>query len=148
MGYSTDFYGSFVTDKPVDDETYNLLYGLATTRRMVRNVDPIYGVDGEFYIDGMGDYGQDRDASIVDYNRPPRTQPGLWCQWLIQEDRRTIEWDGGEKFYEYDNWIRYIVAEILEPRGYILNGRVKWQGEYREDYGEIRIENNRVMVGR
>ena len=65
MGYTTDFRGSVKTDKPVDEETYNLLVGLN-----------------------------------AEHNYPPRTQPGLWMQWKIQEDHQTIEWDGGENFYE------------------------------------------------
>jgi hypothetical protein len=39
MGYTTYFDWQFTVDKPVDDETYKLLRGLAKTRRMSRNVD-------------------------------------------------------------------------------------------------------------
>ncbi len=41
MGYTTDFTGAFKLNKPLDDETYNLLVGLATTRRIKRA-----GLDG------------------------------------------------------------------------------------------------------
>jgi hypothetical protein len=146
MGYSTDFEGKFTIDKPVDDETYKLLRGLATTRRMKRRVDSKYGVDGEFYVEDLEDFGQKHTPDIIDYNTPPSTQPGLWCQWLIQKDKQTIEWDGGEKFYNYVEWIKYIINRILKPRGYIVNGRVEWYGEDRNDGGVIVVNNNAVSV--
>ena len=145
MGYTTDFSGQFTIDRPVDQATYDLLYGLATTRRMGRKGLPKEnGVEGEFYVDGSDNYGI--DDNIIDYNTPPKTQPGLWCQWLIQEDKQTIEWDGGEKFYHYVEWIKYFINSILKPQKYILNGQVTWQGEDIGDRGLIIIKNNKVTV--
>jgi hypothetical protein len=147
MGYTTEFEGHFQVDRPVDDDTLKLLTGLNRTRRMSRRVDPSYGVEGEFYVDGTGFAGQDRDASVIDYNRPPSTQPSLWCQWQIDEqDKQTIAWDGGEKFYNYVEWIKYIIDKVLIPRGYSLSGEVHWQGENRRDIGRILIVNNQVEV--
>ncbi len=146
MGYTTDFSGQFILDKPLDDETFKLLNGLANTRRMKRKVDPKYGIDGEFYIEGNGFMGQDREENIVDFNQPPRTQPSLWCQWIPNEDDKyIIEWNGGEKFYNYIEWIKYIIEKILKPKGYTLNGDVCWSGESAEDIGLIRIMNNTVV---
>jgi hypothetical protein len=138
MGYSTDFYGRFDFNKALDDDTYELLQGLATTRRMKRNVDPKYGTDGEFYI-------EDDNVGVLDYNNPPSTQPGLWLQWIPTEDRLHLEWDGGEKFYSYDEWLEYLIKAILSPRGYTLNGTVKYQGEEYSDHGTITITNNVVV---
>ena len=145
MGYSTDFSGQFTLDRKLDDETFDLLNGLASTRRMKRNVDSKYGVDGEFYI-GKGDFGQDEEDNIVDYNTPPRTQPSLWLQWIPTDDREHIEWDGNEKFYSYVEWIEYIINKVLKPKGYVLNGVVEWGGEERSDVGEITITDNVVRV--
>lgn len=146
MGYSTDFEGTLTIDRPVDEETYRLLYGLATTRRMARDVAPEFGTEGEFYVDGSGPFGQGRDDDIIDHNRPPATQPGLWCQWLIQDDRQTIQWDGGKKFYHYVEWLEYLIGRILYPRGYVLNGRVRWQGERDGDSGTITVSDNCVSA--
>lgn len=147
MGYTTEFQGSFQVDKPVDDDTLNLLVGLATTRRMKRSVSSDFGVEGEFYVSGKGFAGQDREDNIVDYNSPPSTQPGLWCQWLIDEDdRRTISWNGGEKFYRYVEWIEYLINRVLAPRGYKVSGEVHWFGESRGDTGLIKVVDNKVML--
>lgn len=150
MGYTTDFEGQFDIDKPLDDETYDFLVKLNNTRRMARRLGPEYGVEGEFYVDGGGDFGQGPESSIIDYNKPPRTQPGLWCKWIPTEDRKGIEWDGAEKFYDYVEWLEYIIASILKPRGYIVNGEVTWQGEANSDMGKIVVKDNvvRALEGR
>lgn len=148
MGYSTDFYGNFTVDRKVDDETLAILVGLSATRRMKRKVDPKYGLEGEFYFEGGGLLGQDRDDTVINYNSPPKNQPGLWCQWAINEDdRQTIEWDGGEKFYHYIEWIEYVLDKVLLPRGYKLTGSVTWQGEDPGDRGQIVADGNRIRVG-
>ena len=165
MGYSTTFNGSFTIDRPVDDETDKLLHGLASTRRMKRDVAKLgkrvhkkaratkadiaawtkeFGDQGEFWVGDSTDCGQNRTDDIIDYNGPPDSQPGLWCAWGIQEDRQTIEWDGGEKFYKYVEWIKYFIEKILAPRGYTLNGSVTWQGEDDADAGQIEIVDNAV----
>lgn len=146
MGYTTYFEGEFKLNKKLDEETHTFLNKLNRTRRMARNVDPKYGVEGEFYVDGGGFAGQDREENVIDHNRPPSTQPSLWCQWVPTEDGTAIVWDEGEKFYEYVPWIDYIVEKILKPRGYSLTGEVTWRGEEDTDMGKICIENNEVHV--
>lgn len=148
MGYSTDFFGEFILNKPLDAATLAFLKKFSETRRMKRNVGPEYGVEGELYVNGTEQFGQGRDANIVDYNRPPSTQPGLWCQWTPNDEGTAIVWDEGEKFYGYIEWIQYIITTILEPRGYALSGEVEWRGEDSEDRGIISIQNNKVKIKR
>lgn len=143
MGYSTDFFGSFEITPALSAADREFLTKLANTRRMKRNVGPEYGVEGEFYVDGAGFMGQDRDASVIE-DAPPSTQPGLWCKWVPNEAGTELEWNGAEKFYEYVAWVEYLIAKILAPRGYTLNGTVEWQGEDREDIGKIIVEDNAV----
>lgn len=147
MGYSTDFTGDFTVTPTLSISDRDFLKKFSSTRRMKRNVGPEYGVEGEFYVNGKGWYGQDHENNVVDSNTPPATQPGLWCQWIPTEDGNHIEWDGGEKFYNYVEWIKYLIEKILEPRGYKLNGTVEWQGEDSDDFGKIVIENNVVRIG-
>lgn len=144
MGYTTEFKGKFNINKKLDAETHDFLTKLATTRRMARNVGPEYGVEGEFYVEGKGYYGQDSDETVIDQNRPPKTQPGLWCQWVPTMDGQGIEWDGGEKFYNYIDWLVYIIDKVLAPRGYVLSGAVRWRGEEFDDTGTIVVNDNVV----
>jgi hypothetical protein len=144
MGYTTDFRGQFDFNMELDDETYEFLIKLNQTRRMKRDLPPEYGEEGEFYVDGGGHAGQAREDNIIDYNRPPGTQPGLWCQWEPSEDKLHLGWDGGEKFYYYTEWLEYLIEKILATKGYILNGVVQYRGEEIDDYGIITIFNNQV----
>lgn len=146
MGYTTDFEGRFKLNRKLKKKDQEFLTKFAETRRMARNVGPEFGVEGEFYVDGKGFAGQDSDETILDYNRPPRTQPGLWCQWVPSEDGQFLQWDGSEKFYNYVEWLKYLIDKILAPRGYKLNGVVGWQGEDRGDIGKIEVVDNVVRT--
>lgn len=146
MGYTTDFHGTFRLNKRLTPKLHEYLKKFANTRRMARKLPKKYGVEGEFYVDGGGMCGQDHEPSIIDYNHPPSTQPGLWCQWVPTDDGMGIEWDGGEKFYNYVEWLQYIVSNFLEPKGYILNGSVEWQGEDRGDVGIIEVRDNIITA--
>jgi hypothetical protein len=110
------------------------------------------GPDACYFVGASsdGDHGQVSDASILEYNRPPAGQPGLWCQWTVPGEGRkanqSIEWDGGEKFYSYVEWLEYIVKHFLEPWGRRITGVVKWRGEEPGDKGKIVAKDNKLEV--
>lgn len=153
MGYTTIFEGKFELNKPLDDETYKLLMGLASTRRVKRDPRILeelglgsaesFGVEGEFFVEGTWD--NLFRTSIINFNEPPSTQPGLWLQWIPTDERKSIVWDGNEKFYKASQWIVYLVESILNPRGYVLEGIVNAQGESDDDKWHIQVENNNVI---
>lgn len=161
MGYYTNFEGRFNITPPLRPEHYNYLCDFSLTRRMQRRADltatrpdPVreaaglpVGAEGCYFV-GEGEYrGQNFDArDIANTNKPPVGQPSFWCNWVPTEDCTAIVWDGGEKFYGYIEWIKYLIAHFLKPWGYTLNGEVYWEGEERDDAGIIRIEHNMVRV--
>ena len=120
MGYTTDFTGSIKINKKVDESTKEFLRGLSSTRRMKRDPEKLakilgiseeecllkYGEDAKHYFDTSGNLGQNNSDDIVNYNHPPSNQPGLWCNWCLGEDEKSIEWTGAEKFYEYIPWMK------------------------------------------
>lgn len=137
--------------------------------------EDIYGNDGEYFIGGLGFMGQDNDASVLDFNTPPNQnshvgglenfnnifeenqrriyegvcQPGLWCQWVIEDDlngNQILTWNGGEKFYNYVEWLKYLIIHFFERWGVKLNGRIQWQGEEIGDVGVIIVKNNEIKV--
>ena len=80
MGYETTFEGRFLLNKPLDKKHYDFLVKFSETRRMARDFSKVpksfdlskdYGIDGEFYVDGTGPAGQDKDESVFNFNRPP-----------------------------------------------------------------------------
>lgn len=165
MGYTTDFYGTFKLDKTLTPEHRAYLVAFAETRRMERQAslastypDPLrkavglpIGADACYYVgatncSGFDAYGQAHTPDIVNYNGPPSGQPGLWCQWVPSEDGTEITWNGGEKFYDYEKWLAYLIEHFLAPWGYTLSGSVEWQGEERSDFGTIKVTKNKITV--
>lgn len=155
MGYHTEFFESKLKlNKPLTKKLQAFLVKFNETRRMKRDMTKLFdkekaatfGLEGEFYVDGVGFMGQDHDASVVDGNAPPSTQPGLWCQWRPSEDGQSIVWDEGEKFYYYAEWLQYICDSFLAPKGYILSGSVRFQGEEPSDAGWVVCEKNKVRI--
>jgi hypothetical protein len=162
LGYTTEFKGSFKFDKQVDENILKILNGLNITRRMKRDIKVIaqkvkmnladailkYGPEGELYFNenDFKDFGQSDDGSILDYNKPPNSQPGLWCQWKYDSDTNSLMWDGGEKFYNYTEWLDYLIEYVLKPNNYILNGEVSWQGQEYSDKGTIIVKDNKITI--
>lgn len=160
MGYTTDFEGSFTLNKSLAPNHKAYLDKFAETRRMCRDAvavaslaDPVrgsvglgVGPDGCYFVGGGGFAGQERDASIIDYNRPPAGQPCLWCKWAPNEAATAIEWTGAEKFYNYVEWLGYLVDHFLKPWGYAITGTVHWEGEERSDVGRIIALDNVIAV--
>jgi hypothetical protein len=121
------------------------------------NAQEVYGHEGEFFAMDDGDAGQRMDGSVLDQNCPPgqkgfmqgrvdKGQPGLWCQWSITEDGDKLQWNGGEKFYNYIEWLNYLIKMFFIPWGRKLNGEISWYGEDRSDMGKIKVRNNEVFI--
>jgi hypothetical protein len=149
MGYTTDFIGQIAVDPPLDAEEIAYLNKFSGTRRMNRTRGPYYC--------GTGDFGQDQEPDILDYNHPPEGQPGLWCQWIATEDGHFIEWDVGEKFYSSAEWMKYIIQHFIGPnpiakaelpflRGHTLNGEIEAEGEDSSDRWKLIVADNEVSV--
>lgn len=168
MGYSTDFRGAMEITPRLKPEHMAYLVAFNAARHMVRNAsklkgqdDPIreaagldLGPEGGHFIGtddqlGQGPWADRVGDSVLDHNSPPAGQPGLWCGWVPRmEDPddlvSNLEWDGAEKFYEYVDWMKYLVAKFLGPWGYKVNGRIEWRGEDWDDSGAIIAVNNRI----
>lgn len=158
MGYTTNFQGSWTCTPALNPDQVAYLKKFNETRRMKRDPlkavmqeDPLreavglpLGDDAEHFVGGGGYRGQGDDNSVLDHNASPATQPGLWCQWMPSDEGDQIEWDEGEKFYSYIEWIKYMIDHFFTPWNILLNGTVKWSGEEDGDLGKIDIKDNEV----
>jgi len=148
MGYTTEFRGRVSIDPPLSAAEVSYLRKFAETRRMDR-------ANGPYYVDGGGDLGQAPEPDVRDYNTPPTGQPGLWCQWVPTDDGTAIRWDGSEKFYHSEEWMRYLIEHFvgsnplaqrqlpfLQP--HVLNGEIVAQGEHMDDRWKLVVEDNVV----
>lgn len=161
MGYQTWFTGGLEFDKPVSEEFANYINEFSNVRHMKRDPEKIMelcpdwekycfngnlGPEGQYFIGERHIRNNSKliDTSILDGNRPPKTQPGLWCQWVIEGNE--LVWDQGEKFYEYEEWLVYLIDNFIAPSGYKLNGEIQFQGEDEDDFGTICVVDNEVEV--
>jgi hypothetical protein len=122
----------------------------------------IYGNEGAYFVGADGFMGQQADSSVIDNNIPPglstiydrckdltNTQPGLWCQWVLEYNsigNVDLVWDENEKFYNYVEWLEYLILHFFKPWGLLLDGEITWRGEDFTDIGKIMVENNVVTT--
>jgi hypothetical protein len=153
MGYTTEFSGSVTVEPPLNEAEIAYLRKFAETRRMARSFGP-------YYVDGPGDFGQERTPDVYDYNTAPQGQPGLWCHWVPTDSGSAIEWDGGEKFYYAEEWMAYIVDHFLRPDAeasrsgesqfagftfdHVVNGSIEAAGEQADDRWRLDVHDNVV----
>ena len=160
MGYTTTFGGAFIIEPPLNEDEVKYLQAFNATRRMKRT-------KGQYYVDGTGFKGQDHGGDVLEYNTPPDGQPTLWCQWTVSDDGTRIMWDEGEKAYQMEDWLRYIIDHFLRPGAvtsnisvqlnhrqlrqftydHVVSGTVTAAGEDPGDLWVLMVEDNVVHRG-
>lgn len=151
MGYDTEFRGYVTIDPPLNTDERSYMKDFCESRRVRR-------LDGKPYV-----ITRNHD-DVESQNGPPEGQPGLWCDWRVSDDGMIIEWSGMEKFYNADQWMRYLIDHFLSPGAYaqqdtdqdlrlgnftfnhIVNGVIYAQGEDPDDKWMLSVENNAVYV--
>ena len=161
MGYSTFFTGKFGISPALTVKQRDYLRAFSDTRRVTRNPrllaglpDPLreavglpLGPDGCYFVGvGPSPHGERHKQSIADGNRPPADQPGLWCQWEPNERGTSLAWNESDNFYNYVEWLEYVIAQFLEPWGRTITGQVRWQGDDDADTGTINVAANEIDV--
>lgn len=147
MGYSTDFAGQLTITPPLNDDEISYLTDFSESRRVQR-------AEGPLCLDG----------TVLDNNTPPDDQPGLWCDFVPNDDGTAVEWNGNEKTYDGDTWIAYLVTRLLAPSAknylvehshedprlasftcdHVVNGFINAFGENHDDIWSIEVKNNQV----
>lgn len=159
MGYDTTFSGEFRLNKPLTKEHAAYLHAFAEQRhcsyddkKLEGYNDPLreavglpVGPFGIFFASKIHLWG-DEASLVVDPNMPPPGVPNVMCKWAPNHDNTAIVWDEREKFYDYVEWIVWLITKLLAPWGYVLSGTVKWQGDDAQDFGAIVITRNKVAV--
>lgn len=159
MGYNTRFDGRVVVTPPLNPREISYLTRFAQSRRMLQT-------EGPYYVGGGSPWAPD----VLDSNRPPEDQPGLWCEWLPTDDGTAIVVDEEtEKFYDADRWMLYLIVTFLGPEAtvarelqdpvpgrdypeelahftfdHVLNGVLEAHGEYEEDVWRLIVRDNQV----
>ena len=137
MGYTTDFEGEIdITPQLPSDY-------VAKINEMASQRNNTYGDGDEGSFDHVlhGKRGKTPPTEGL-RNSAWTAVPGCWCQWVLRQDigRTIIEWDGGEKFYDYTPWLAYLVSLIKRDNpGSKFSGTINWAGEDKNDLGQLRV---------
>jgi hypothetical protein len=181
VGYTTSFSGKVTVTPPLSAAEASFLRRYAHTRHCAHQPGPYTAATPPTQAE-IEQYGRQRaELTFSDCPRPGSScgrngdsVPGLWCQWVpggYDSETDTygiIKWDGGEKFYDYVEWMKFIIqhffmpgawalsgtgpavpggaATSLDPAGHVLNGVIEWQGEEGSDAGRIVVKDNAVMT--
>ncbi|PIM51892.1 hypothetical protein CS062_17355 [Roseateles chitinivorans] len=86
--------------------------------------------------------------TLLEINEDPATATGNrpgdgYMQWVPGTDLQSIVWDGGEKFYDYTEWLQWVCG-WLRDRGIVCWGTFIWSGEQAGDHGELVVLDNVV----
>lgn len=115
MGYTTRFEGELKLNRPL-------------TVREFRDIQDM----------------NDDPKMCEHYTGTPDTIPEAYMQWIPNKYGEAIVWDGGEKFYNYIHWLRWLIKHYLKPRDLVLNGELTWRGEEMDDIGTLTVVDNKV----
>lgn len=119
MAYTTAFHGRFEITPPLSRPDIDFLTGFAGPASGPHNA----GNDG----------------------LQARGRPLSWCQWVPSSDGSALEWDGDPVFYRYAEWLRYLIAAFLAPRGHEVSGTVEVCTSA-GDHDLITVRDNEVVV--
>ena len=176
MGYDTTFDGVLDINPHLNVHQVAYVQGFNKTRhmpretRLIENVpDPLrtnvglpLGDFGMFYLgdtprNGIRGQNWDKadpnhDLGIIEHGSgilkldPRKTLPDLWCQWTVNDAGSYLEWDQGEKFYNYTEWLDWMIRQLFVRWRRTLNGTIAWRGESFDDIGKIIVVNNQITV--
>lgn len=99
------------------------------------------------YLEANREFTQEEINIIHDFSRERHDgpeYPGIWCQWVI--DNGVLEWDGIEKFYNYTEWLEYLIKHFFNEWNIVLNGSIIYQVDYITDRGKIEVIDNKINV--
>ncbi len=127
MGYSTDFDGYIIVTPPVPIPVVELWNSLAMSTEL-----------------------RDDENIVTQWPtcNPGNKGFGFHCQWelIAGEGRTRINWDGGEKFYDYAYWLQYLVNVIRsEVPDVKVTGHIRWRGEDFDDIGTLYLDDNYLV---
>jgi hypothetical protein len=81
------------------------------------------------------------------HDRRIKGMPSSYCQWEFFKKATSecfLKWDGEEKFYDYINWLDWLLKNIFLPNELSLSGTTLWQGEDVGDVGLITVIDGKV----
>jgi hypothetical protein len=131
MGYSVFFEGSLAIEPALTPEQVHTLTVFARTGRTPRvsSEAPATQIVGESFVMQVTEDAHFENASADGLSERLEGQPSRYCCWRPTPDGRSLEWDGCEKFGQYEPWTRFLIETFFAPWERRLEGRISWRGE-------------------
>lgn len=144
------------------DDIMELVNGLSKTKRITRDLHKIkeelkynpddYSINGYYYYpkNDFDNFGQTKDKSIVNINRPPMRAPSLWLDFeIIKEDNKHyLIWNGEKEnntIKEQQKWLMSLIDNVFNPVKISLNGNIKIIDEINKNEIFLEIKNNEIF---
>ncbi|MEO6892250.1 MAG: hypothetical protein ABI324_24970 [Ktedonobacteraceae bacterium] len=164
MGYYTEFTGTFKFEKPLAGRHLAYLQGFNETNHyhwnpelLQNELDPFreavglpLGEHGCYFTGNHTTRGHDDQAWRYWKDHPAKLgeqcpgKPYFRCGWRPGDDGTELLADL-DKFYDYVEWLQYLLDHFIVPWDYVLCGIVTWKGQDEEDIGTIIVSYN-VLV--
>jgi hypothetical protein len=114
MGLHTDYLGHVRITPALNADEIEFLRGFNGTRHC-GDRSPLDVVQHPADNDPTGD--------VDSYNRTHAGMPGLWCPWTCCGTGCCLHWDGVEKPYAPQEWLRYLIDTFLRPGAALSDDR-------------------------
>lgn len=108
MGLHTTYVGHVTIEPPLSAQEVDVLRGVNRTRHWDHPQGMLRIATHPADDERPGD-------DVATYNRPAPGAPGLWCPWTACERGHCLTWDGVEKPYEGERWLRWLIDVLLRP---------------------------------
>lgn len=131
--------GCFTIDKPLTNILYKFLQDFLRCQHIAKRVDNNkFGFQGEFSTNP-------EHENLYEPIKQASTQPSIYCQWRIHEDKQSI-FCNDVLDESYVDWLVYILNKVLRPNGYNLIGTVVLKSSETDKIKTLEIKNNDVWV--
>jgi hypothetical protein len=140
MGYTMIWHGKLAINPPLPQAVTQYLTRFFERRHVL--MSPKHQEHGAFEVDYLPPDEEDKAAlDIVDWNRPPPSQPFIWCDWEIDAlgSSLTIR---RPRNYRSIEWLEYIIWKFISPYHSVVSGTMTWRGEEVGDEGCLYVDGN------
>lgn len=108
VGLHATFVGHIAIDPPLAPGEVDVVRALNRTRRWD-------GPGGALRTSTHPVDNECPDDATEAYHRPAPGARGLWCPWTACERGHCLHWDGVEKPYQGEEWLRWTIDTLLRP---------------------------------
>ena len=139
-----------------------LVNGMSKTKRVTRDLHKIkeeleynpddYNINGYYYYpkNDFENFGQTKDKSVININRPPMRAPSLWLDFEVikEENKHFLTWNGekeNNEVIEQISWLISLIDNVFNPVKMSLNGNIKIIDEINKSETLLEIRNNEIF---